>query len=84
MKHSEKLLFEELTKTDKDQIEKMIKSQIKDLKDKELEKMVLDLLKKELKGRDMEDRMTEISKEVLVSLYKTLWVKRNFWVNNIK
>jgi hypothetical protein len=40
------LLFEELNKTEKDQIERMIKSQIKDLVNKDLEKIVLDLLKK--------------------------------------
>ena len=78
-----KILFEELNKTEKNQIEKMIKSQIKDLIDKDLEKTVLDLLKKELKGKDTEKIMTDISKEVLVSLYKTLWTRRNFWVTNL-
>jgi hypothetical protein len=78
-----KILFEELNKTEKNQIEKMIKSQIKDLIDKDLEKTVLDLLKKELKGKDTEKIMTEISKDVLVSLYKTLWMRRNFWVTNL-
>lgn len=78
-----KIFFEELNKTDKNQIEKMIKSEIKDLIDKDLEKIVLDLLKKELKDKKMEDRMLEISKEALISLYKTLWLRRNFWVNNI-
>ena len=57
--------------------------QIKDLVDKDLEKLVLTLLKKELKGKDMEERMSDISKDVLVSLYKTLWMRRNFWVNNL-
>jgi hypothetical protein len=78
-----KILFEELNKTEKNQIEKMIKSQIKDLIDKDLEKTVFDLLKKELKGKDTEKIMTDISKEVLVSLYKTLWMRRNFWVTNL-
>ena len=78
-----KLLFEELNKTEKDQIERMIKSQIKDLVNKDLEKIVLDLLKKELKGKDFEDKITDISKEVLVALYKTLWMRRNFWVTNL-
>ncbi len=78
-----KLLFEELNKTEKDQIERMIKSQIKDLVNKDLEKIVLDLLKKELKGKDFEGKITDISKEVLVSLYKTLWMRRNFWVTNL-
>jgi hypothetical protein len=77
------LLFEELNKTEKDQIERMIKSQIKDLVNKDLEKIVLDLLKKELKGKDFEGKITDISKEVLVSLYKTLWMRRNFWVTNL-
>jgi hypothetical protein len=78
-----KILFEELNKTDKGQVEKIVKSQIKDLIDKDLEKTVLDLLKKELKGKDTEKIMTDISTEVLVSLYKTLWTRRNFWVTNL-
>lgn len=78
-----KILFEELNKSEKEQVEKMIKSQIKDLMDKDLEKTVLDLLKKELKGKDTEKIMTEISKDVLVNLYKTLWMRRSFWVNNL-
>jgi hypothetical protein len=78
-----KILFEELNKTEKEQVEKMIKSQIKDLINKDLEETVLDLLKKELKGKDTEKIMTEISKDVLVSLYKTLWMRRNFWVTNL-
>jgi hypothetical protein len=36
-----------------------------------------------LKGKDFEDKMTDISKEVLVALYKTLWMRRNFWVTNL-
>ena len=77
------ILFEELNKTERDQVEKIVKSQIKGLIDKDLEKTVLDLLKKELKGKDTEKIMTDISKEVLVSLYKTLWTRRNFWVTNL-
>lgn len=79
-----KLLYEELTKTDKDDIKKMVKSEIKDLLNNDLEKEVLEILKKEIKGnKELESRMEEVSTKVLVNLYKTLWMKRNFWVNKL-
>jgi hypothetical protein len=79
-----KLLYEELTKTDKDDVKKMVKSEIKDLLNKDLEKEVLTILKKEIKGnKELESRMEEVSTKVLVSLYKTLWMKRNFWTTRL-
>ena len=50
----------------------------------DLEKEVLEILKKEIKGnKELESRMEEVSTKVLVNLYKTLWMKRNFWVNKL-
>jgi hypothetical protein len=45
-----------------------------------VEKIVKDRIKNE---KELEDKVVEITKNVLTQLYKTLWVKRNTWVNNL-
>jgi Ni,Fe-hydrogenase III component G len=45
-----------------------------------IEKIVKDKLKNE---KEIEDKMVEISKNVLSQLFKTLWVKRTTWKNNL-
>jgi len=45
-----------------------------------VEKIVKDRLKNE---KEIEDKMVEISKNVLSQLFKTLWVKRTTWKNNL-
>jgi hypothetical protein len=44
----------------------------------------LQIIKKELKGKDLRKDITDINKDVLVQLYKELWTKRQFWLNSIK
>ncbi len=41
-----------------------------------IEKIVKDRLKND---KELEDKVVEITKNVLTQLYKTLWVKRGFW-----
>ena len=43
-------------------------------------KIVKDRLKNE---KELEDKMVEITKNVLTQLYKTLWVKRSFWKTSL-
>lgn len=45
-----------------------------------IEKIVKDKLKNE---KEIEDKMVDISKNVLSQLFKTLWVKRTTWKNNL-
>ena len=45
-----------------------------------IEKIVKDKLKNE---KEIEDKVVEISKNVLSQLFKTLWVKRTTWKNNL-
>jgi len=49
------------------------------LKDK-IEKIVKDKLKND---KELEDKVVEITKNVLTQLYKTLWVKRGMWRNSL-
>ena len=45
-----------------------------------VEKIVKDRIKNE---KELEDKIVDITKNVLTQLYKTLWTKRATWVNNI-
>ena len=71
-------LNEELTKID---ISKEIKVYMDSnaFKDK-IEKIVKDRIKND---KVLEDKVVEISRNVLIQLYKTLWNKRSLWSNNL-
>jgi hypothetical protein len=67
-------LNEDLTKAD---VSKEVKIYMdsKDFKTK-IEKIVKDRLKNE---KELEDKIVDITRNVLTQLYKTLWIKRNIW-----
>jgi hypothetical protein len=69
---------EDLKKSD---VDKSIKTYIdtNEFKSK-IEKIVKDRIKNE---KELEDKVVEITKNVITQLYKTLWTKRTFWSNNI-
>lgn len=47
---------------------------------KDFETKVEKIIKGKLKGnKELEDMVVDITKNVLTQLYKTLWIKRNFW-----
>jgi hypothetical protein len=46
-----------------------------------IEKIIKDKLKDD---KELEDKIVEITKNVLTQLYKTLWTKRGFWRNDLK
>lgn len=71
-------LNEEISKSD---ISKELKIYMDSasFKDK-IEKIVKDRLKND---KELEDKIVEISSNVLTQLYKTLWIKRNIWVNSL-
>lgn len=69
---------EELKKSD---IDKGIKTYIDSAEFKaKIEKIVKDRIKNE---KEIEDKVVEITKNVLTQLYKTLWTKRAFWKSNL-
>jgi len=45
-----------------------------------IEKIVKDRIKNE---KELEDKVVEITTNVLTQLYKTLWIKRSVWRNNL-
>ena len=78
------IINEELTKTDQNKIGVMIRKEIKDAFGSDLEKKVLKILEKELKGSKFKKDIIEINKDVLVKLYRELWMRRQFWLTAIK
>ena len=69
---------EELKKSD---IDKSVKTYIDSSEFKtKIEKIVKDRIKNE---KELEDKVVEITKNVLTQLYKTLWTKRNVWKDNL-
>jgi hypothetical protein len=69
---------EEISKTDIDQgVKTYINSA--DFKAK-IEKIVKDRLKND---KDLENQTVEITKNVLTQLFKTLWNRRNTWLNGL-
>ena len=82
--HLVKNLNESLSKTDENQIGVMIRKEIKKAFGDDLEKKVLDIIKKELKGKKLRNDIVDINKDVLIQVYKDLWIKRQFWLNSIK
>lgn len=78
MDKNSKKINENLTKSD---VSKEIKVYMdsKTFKDK-IEKIVKDKLKND---KELEDKVVEITKNVLTQLYKTLWVKRGMWRNTL-
>ena len=78
------IIEESLSQTDENQIGVLIRKEIKKAFGDDLEKKVIQIIKKELKGKGIRKDITDISKDVLVQLYKELWTKRQFWLNSIK
>lgn len=79
MNHSTRQkLNEELTKAD---ISKELKIYM-DSKafEAKVEKIVKDRIKDD---KALEDKVVQITRNVITQLYKTLWNKRGFWVNNL-
>jgi uncharacterized protein (DUF608 family) len=69
---------EDLSKSD---VDKAVKKYIdtNEFKSK-IEKIIKDRLKNE---KEIEDKIVDITKNVLTQLYKTLWIKKDFWRNNL-
>ena len=79
------------TNTDKKEIERIVRKEIKDfLKGTSFKKDVIDVVEKEIKKKNSKLSKThraevvDVSTKVLIELYKTFWLRRNFWDSQIK
>ena len=78
------LLTESLTQTDKGDIERMIRKEIKDaFDDTKFKKKIKDIVNDEHKTKDFEKKLIEVSKNVLVQLFKQMYNKRSFWTSGL-
>lgn len=69
---------EDLSKND---VDKSIKTYINSTEFKsKIEKIVKDRIKNE---KELEDKIVDVTRNVLTQLYKTLWTKRAFWKNSL-
>ena len=81
---------EELNKSDETRIKKLARDEFdksikKHLNSDALEKVVSDLVIKNLKkDKPTKKEVAKITKEVLTKLYKVLWTKNNFWSNGLE
>ena len=83
-KRLKQIISESLTKTDEANIGVMIRKEIRDAFGSDLEKKVLKILEKELKGTEFRKKIVDINKDVLVQLHKELWMRRQFWLTALK
>jgi len=87
MKHIIKqVLNEELTRSDKAEIRKIFKSEFEDaLKTTDTKKKIGDMVKNQLKtDKPTRKEVGKMTQKVLVKLFKTFWVRKNFWSNNLE
>ena len=78
------IISEELTKTDQNKIGVMIRKEIKSAFGDDFEKKVLKIIEKELNSSKFKKDIVEINKDVLVKLYRELWMRRQMWLTGIK
>ena len=72
-------LNEELTKAD---VDKKIDAKFDS---RDFESKIEKIVKEKLKGnKELEDKVVDITKNVLTQLYKALWTKRSFWSSTLK
>ena len=74
-----------LTKTDELKIERIARKEIRSfLNNTQLQNMVINTVRKEIKDKRNEKRIVELCSKVIVELYKTLWMRRSMWDTQIK
>jgi hypothetical protein len=83
------VLSEALTVGDKSDIKSMVKKEIKDFLDinrsSDLDKKVEDIIKKKFKNdKDIEKYIVDVTRNVLIQLYKTMYTRKGFWTADLK
>lgn len=83
------VLSEALSVADKSDIKSIVKKEIKDFLDinrsSDLDKKVGDIIKKKFKNdKDLEKYIVDVTRNVLIQLYKTMYTRKNFWTSDLK
>jgi len=76
------------TSAEKEQIERMIRKEIKDFMDtntvKQFENKLIDMLKKEIKNGKLQKDVRAVVGDVMVDFYRLMWTRRAFWEPDIR
>lgn len=80
-----KMLKEELSRADKNEVKKLARAEFEDMLKKtdikkKIESIVIDQLKKD---KPTQKEIANITQKVLVQFYKTMWTRRTFWSNKL-
>lgn len=74
--------------SEKEQIERMIRKEIKDFMDsstvKQFENKLIDVLKKEIKDGKLRKDVRSVVSDVMVDFYRLMWTRRSFWEPDIR
>lgn len=77
-----------LTQSDKNEIEKMIRKEIKDFMGtttiKKFEDTLIERIRKEIKSGNIRGDINEVIVKIFTEFYYLMWSKRNQWVSNLK
>ncbi len=84
-KQLKNLIMEELTKSDKDEIKKIVSKEVESLLKSKLTKdMIVDEIEKHMRSKDAKEQVGEIAKKVLKKLYKDLSLQHPYIIDRIK
>jgi hypothetical protein len=74
-----------LTNTDVKEIEKIVKKEIKSFLDTtQAHNIVVKMIQDELGTKNIDNKIVDLSTKVVVELFKTLWLRKNFWEAPLK
>ena len=74
-----------LSDTDKNQIENIVKKEIKNFMDStQAHRIVVKAIQDELGTKKIDDKIVDLSTKVVVELFKTLWTRKGFWESALK
>ena len=74
-----------LTDTDKREIERIARKEIKDfMNTTQAHTIVLKLIQQELGSKKVDEKIVDLSTKVVVELFKTLWQRKSFWEGALK
>jgi len=74
-----------LTDSDKNQIESIVKKEIKNFMDStQAHRIVIKAIQDELGTKKLDDKIVDLSTKVVVELFKTLWTRKGFWESALK
>ena len=74
-----------LTDSDKKEIERIARKEIKDfMSSTQAQTIVVKMIQNELGSRKVDDKIVDLSTNVVDELFKTLWQRKSFWEGALK